>query len=81
MLLLIGITACQTAFKPTFCDIVNSNKLSCHPTDTSREKFDLRTIDALGYRCLSSDDWRDGKKRLRRAIEFDSNFMSLVEPD
>ncbi len=83
MLLSAGMMACQTAYKPDFCDIVNVDKLSCKPTDSSKDPYELSTLRALGYRCVSPDDWREGKKRIRQSLEiddvFNEHFRSILE--
>lgn len=68
------MTGCQTTYKPTFCDIVNTDRLQCSPTETAKNQFDLPIIDAIGYRCVSPDDWADGKKKLREFNETVQGF-------
>lgn len=70
----IFISGCAGKFKPDFCDIVNVDTLACSPTDPGKEKYDLPTIKALGYRCVSPEDWREGKKRIRKVLEVDTKY-------
>jgi len=65
---------CAGKYRPVFCDIVNVTTLQCSPTDPAEKDFDLETIDALGYRCVSPKDWREGKKRIRKALEIDNKL-------
>jgi len=73
---------CQSKpFYPTFCDIVNVDLLECKPTDPALPQKDISTLEALTYRCISPEDWREAKKRLRRSLEIDDVFLPLLELD
>ena len=69
MLLAAATTSCQSSFYPDFCDVVNSNKLQCFPTNGAKKEYQISTVQALGYRCISPNDWREAKKRIRAASE------------
>ena len=49
--------------KPTFCNIYKPGTADCQPTDNNKKPFilDLRSVDALGYQCISAEDTADLK--------------------
>lgn len=69
MLLAVAMISCQTAYKQTYCDIVNTDRLQCDPTEDGKGRYDLPIIEAIGYRCMSPDGWADRKKKLREEFE------------
>ena len=78
MLLSAATMGCTNKpFYPVFCDIVNSNTLACRPTEGSKPEFDLSTLRALGYRCVSPDDWAEAKKRLRIGLEIEDAIFPM----
>jgi hypothetical protein len=60
---------CSERFKPDLCTIVNIGVAQCTPTDPAKPKYDLDSIELLGYTCLSPEDFADGKKAARKIME------------
>ena len=71
MLLVLGLTACNSDYKPDVCTFVDRDEVLCVPTDRAKKEYILKasTGDMLGYACFSEDDFSEGKKRARQIIE------------
>ena len=53
------ITNCAHSPKPDLCGILSPDRAVCNPTDPRKERYRLKTIDMIGYTCVSPEDLAD----------------------